>query len=389
MSSQPEDVVKERVKTKKKEPTVYKVVLLNDDYTTMEFVVHVLETVFQKTSAEAYQIMMHVHVNGRGIAGVYSWEVAETKVDTVTSLAQGRGLSAEGDHRGSLKPPGPFGGPYRARSSSMSAMSDVAELLHVVHLRIRAREKAQIGLAAGQQKLAASRRCSARVGSIGWPSTSQASPSRVTPHDLQDSRPCPGSSRRCRAPTSAATPSNVALTTLPPNGRTRMMSYSRIGPAGSTSSMRIDPPFRIADVGLLHLARHGGGDEMAVSVAGTIADRGLAAVERLGDRGDRLRPARSHRCLNASNALRDPLRDVGLHARASARPCRSSTSSRDDTAGRVPGWPNVERHDRDRADVGVGLDDRRERRAAADQPVLVLVPAEHDDRSRARASTSA
>ena len=91
MASQPEDVVKERVKTKKKEPTVFKVVLLNDDYTTMEFVVSVLENVFQKTPSEAFQIMMHVHVNGRGIAGVYPWEVAETKVDTVTSLARGAG----------------------------------------------------------------------------------------------------------------------------------------------------------------------------------------------------------------------------------------------------------------------------------------------------------
>jgi len=91
LPSQPEDVVKERVETKKKEPTIYKVVLLNDDYTTMEFVVSVLENVFQKTSSEAFQIMMHVHVNGRGIAGVYPWEVAETKVDTVTSLARGAG----------------------------------------------------------------------------------------------------------------------------------------------------------------------------------------------------------------------------------------------------------------------------------------------------------
>ena len=80
--------VKERVKTQKKDPTLYKVVLLNDDYTTMEFVVHVLETLFQKSPAEAYRIMMQVHLNGRGIAGVYPWEVAETKVDTVTSLAR-------------------------------------------------------------------------------------------------------------------------------------------------------------------------------------------------------------------------------------------------------------------------------------------------------------
>ena len=84
--------VKERVKAQTKEPTLYKVVLLNDDYTTMEFVVNVLMSVFQKTAAEAYQVMMHVHVNGRGIAGVYPWEVAETKADTVIALARDAGF---------------------------------------------------------------------------------------------------------------------------------------------------------------------------------------------------------------------------------------------------------------------------------------------------------
>ena len=82
------EAVKERVKVQKQEPTLYKVVLLNDDYTTMEFVVNVLETVFQKSPAEAYRIMMQVHVNGSGIAGVYPWEVAETKVETLTSMAR-------------------------------------------------------------------------------------------------------------------------------------------------------------------------------------------------------------------------------------------------------------------------------------------------------------
>jgi ATP-dependent Clp protease adaptor protein ClpS len=86
------NAVKERPETKKQDPKLYKVVLLNDDYTTMEFVVNVLESIFQKTPAEAYQIMMHVHVNGRGIAGVYPWEVAETKVDKVVTAAREAGF---------------------------------------------------------------------------------------------------------------------------------------------------------------------------------------------------------------------------------------------------------------------------------------------------------
>ena len=84
--------VKERVKTREVEPVLYKVVLLNDDYTTMEFVVHVLETVFGKSPAEAFGIMMHVHRQGRGIAGVYPWEIAETKVDSVVAMAREAGF---------------------------------------------------------------------------------------------------------------------------------------------------------------------------------------------------------------------------------------------------------------------------------------------------------
>ena len=88
----PGEKLQERVKTQKKEPTLYKVVLLNDDYTTMEFVMEVLRAVFDKSPAEAYQIMMHVHTNGRGIAGIYPWEVADTKAAAVVDLARGAGF---------------------------------------------------------------------------------------------------------------------------------------------------------------------------------------------------------------------------------------------------------------------------------------------------------
>ena len=92
MSTRADEAVKERTDTRQQEPTLYKVVLLNDDYTTMEFVMQVLETLFQKSPAEAYQIMMHVHVNGRGIAGIYPWEVAETKAANVIALAREAGF---------------------------------------------------------------------------------------------------------------------------------------------------------------------------------------------------------------------------------------------------------------------------------------------------------
>ena len=85
-------VLDRKVASKVKPPRMYKVLLHNDDYTTMEFVILVLEDVFQKSPAEAYQVMMHVHVNGRGLAGVYSWEVAETKAETVIKMAREAGF---------------------------------------------------------------------------------------------------------------------------------------------------------------------------------------------------------------------------------------------------------------------------------------------------------
>jgi ATP-dependent Clp protease adaptor protein ClpS len=68
------------------------VILFNDDYTPMEFVVGILEQIFEKSPAEATQIMLHVHHNGAGVAGVYLLEVAETKVSAVHGAAEDRGF---------------------------------------------------------------------------------------------------------------------------------------------------------------------------------------------------------------------------------------------------------------------------------------------------------
>ena len=84
--------VLEETRDTTRKPTLYKVILLNDDYTTMEFVIQVLEEVFNKPPAEAYRIMMLVHTQGHGICGAYSYEVAETKVATTQDLARRDGF---------------------------------------------------------------------------------------------------------------------------------------------------------------------------------------------------------------------------------------------------------------------------------------------------------
>ena len=71
-----------------KKPPLYKVLLHNDDYTTMEFVVYILQTVFHKAESDAVRIMLAVHQQGVGVAGVYTYEIAEVKVDKATELAR-------------------------------------------------------------------------------------------------------------------------------------------------------------------------------------------------------------------------------------------------------------------------------------------------------------
>ena len=82
------DVAVKEKPPKTKQPRLYKVIMVNDDYTPMEFVVHVLERFFQKSRDEATQVMLHVHHHGVGECGVYTYEVAETKVTQVMDFAR-------------------------------------------------------------------------------------------------------------------------------------------------------------------------------------------------------------------------------------------------------------------------------------------------------------
>ncbi|MDE0944713.1 MAG: ATP-dependent Clp protease adapter ClpS [Alphaproteobacteria bacterium] len=77
-----------KTKPKTKKPSMYRVLLMNDDYTPMEFVIHVLERYFNKDEQEATQIMLHVHQKGVGVCGIFPFEIAETKVMQVTDLAR-------------------------------------------------------------------------------------------------------------------------------------------------------------------------------------------------------------------------------------------------------------------------------------------------------------
>jgi ATP-dependent Clp protease adaptor protein ClpS len=87
-----EDEVGSQQDVRLDEPPMYRVLLLNDDYTTMDFVVEVLKYVFHKSEEDANRIMLNVHQKGAGVCGLYPLEIAETKIDIVDSLARERGF---------------------------------------------------------------------------------------------------------------------------------------------------------------------------------------------------------------------------------------------------------------------------------------------------------
>jgi len=82
------DLAVEEARPKTKQPPLYRVVLINDDYTPMEFVVDILESIFGMERTRATQVMLEVHTKGKGICGVYNFEIAETKVAQVMGIAQ-------------------------------------------------------------------------------------------------------------------------------------------------------------------------------------------------------------------------------------------------------------------------------------------------------------
>ena len=91
-SSETEERISSQTDQEVTEPPMYKVLLLNDDYTTMDFVVEVLMYVFHKSPEEATRIMLNVHRKGVGVCGIYPFELAETKVDMVKALAREKGF---------------------------------------------------------------------------------------------------------------------------------------------------------------------------------------------------------------------------------------------------------------------------------------------------------
>ncbi|MGB5158392.1 ATP-dependent Clp protease adaptor ClpS [Desulfobacterium sp. N47] len=92
ISPEIEESITSETRKEIKEPSMFKVLLHNDDYTTMDFVVEILMRVFYKSIEEAIQIMLNVHRQGMGVCGLYTYEIAETKMNSVHSLSRDRGF---------------------------------------------------------------------------------------------------------------------------------------------------------------------------------------------------------------------------------------------------------------------------------------------------------
>jgi ATP-dependent Clp protease adaptor protein ClpS len=81
-------VFKEEIKSKFKKPRMYRIILINDDYTTMDFVVEILVVIFNKTASEATKIMIDVHEKGKGVIGLYPYDIAMTKIAQVDEMSK-------------------------------------------------------------------------------------------------------------------------------------------------------------------------------------------------------------------------------------------------------------------------------------------------------------
>lgn len=89
---EPNSILSQKAKIKVKKPKQYQVVMYNDDYTTMEFVIEILEEIFNKKRQEAEKIMLSIHKAGKGIAGIYSYDIAMTKANTAMAWAKEEGF---------------------------------------------------------------------------------------------------------------------------------------------------------------------------------------------------------------------------------------------------------------------------------------------------------
>ena len=233
------DLVLERTEKQTKEPARFKVLLINDDYTTMEFVVQVLETIFHKTPAEAFRIMMQVHTQGRGVCGVYTFEVAETKVEAVHD-SRGRAASRCGRAWKRSKPA--CSAPPSSAAERRRPRGDVAPPCppdaRAPALRAGARHRGREDPRRLRRRPAAAARASSTSSSSRTSSSSPAAPRRSPSRRSPSGACCRRPSCTCRA---RARPRRRPATCWPPcSSRTaptpRSCSRARASRASTSST---------------------------------------------------------------------------------------------------------------------------------------------------------